>query len=322
MSTPTLFEMHQGGERERLAEKLRRLAARGAWLGTSSWKYPGWIGDIYTRERYLVRGRFSERLFRARCLSEYAEVFPIVGGDFSFYQFPSSGYWRELFSSASPELLYAFKVPDQITVKIFPRHARYGDRAGMVNPAFLDVALLADAFLGPLEDFRRQVAVLIFEFGAFSEQAYERAGKFFEELDRFMEKLPGGWRYAVEIRNAEYLVPDYFACLRAHGVAHVFNAWTRMPELSEQFAIPGAFTADFSVCRALLARGRSYEQAVKIFEPYDRIREVNSGVRNALRLLVERATRTGPPVFIFINNRLEGNAPGTIRAILEAIEES
>ena len=35
-----------------LAPKLRALADRGEFIGTSSWKYPGWIGDIYTTAKY------------------------------------------------------------------------------------------------------------------------------------------------------------------------------------------------------------------------------------------------------------------------------
>ena len=79
----------------------------------------------------------------------------------------------------------------------------------------------------------------------------------------------------VEIRNPEYLSPAYFDLLSAHNVAHVFNAWTRMPSLADQVQLPGAFTADFTVVRALLAKGRNYEQAVKTFEPYRVIQEPN-----------------------------------------------
>jgi len=67
--------------------------------------------------------------------------------------------------------------------------------------------------------------------------------------------IAAGWRYAVEIRNAEFLAPDYFACLRAHRVTHVYNAWSRMPEISAQMAIPESRTADLLVARALLRRG-------------------------------------------------------------------
>jgi uncharacterized protein YecE (DUF72 family) len=316
MSTTTLFAPTPAFDRARLAVRLRELAGRGVWIGTSSWKYPGWIGQIYTRERYLTRGRFSQRLFEAACLAEYAETFPAVCGDFSFYQFPSAEYWRRLFLSAPATLRYAFKAPEDVTVKTFPTHARYGARAGLDNPSFLNAALFADAFLGPLEPFREQIAALIVEFGTFSRAAYPEPARFFEDLDRFLAALPAGWRYSVEIRNREYLQPAYFDCLREHGAAHVFNAWTRMPELGAQIAIPQAFTTDFTVCRALLGQGRSYEQAVKSFEPYQSVQQPNPAARQALRDLIARAAAAGQPAFVFVNNRLEGNAPQTIEAVV------
>lgn len=324
MSSANLFERGSGFDRAALARRLRELAALGVYLGTSSWKYEGWLGQIYTRERYLTRGQFSQAKFAATCLAEYAETFPIVCGDFSFYQFPSESYWKKLFDSAPRDLLYAFKVPEDVTVKTFPRHARYGGRAGQQNPSFLDAALFEDAFLRLLEKWRRQVAVLIFEFGTFSGASYENGAGFLKDLDRFLGALPAGWRYAVEIRNPEYLGEDYFSCLRSHGVAHVFNAWTRMPELGRQIRMPGAFTADFTVCRALLRYGRNYEQAVKAFEPYDRIQDPNPAARQAMRELVARAAARQEPAFIFVNNRLEGNAPATIQAVVEesAAEDS
>ena len=43
-------------------------------------------------------------------------------------------------------------------------------------------------------------------------------------------------RYGVEVRTESLLGPDYFACLRRHGVAHVFSSWTRMPAIGEPAA--------------------------------------------------------------------------------------
>jgi len=314
-STP-LFDEAPAFDRLGLAERLRRLASEGIFIGTSSWKYEGWLGQIYTRERYLVRGVFSRKRFEAECLAEYAETFPVVGGDFSFYQFPSADYWRRLFASAPETLRFGLKVPEQITVKIWPSHARYGSQGGQANPAFLNVELLERAFLSRLEPYRQRVAILIFEFGAFSKQAYSRPAEFIRDLDRFLERLPPSFRYSVEIRNPEYLTSEYFDCLRTHRVAHAFNAWTRMPELETQFRLPGAFTADFTVCRVLLRRNRSYEEAVRLFAPYERIKDPNPRGREALRRLIETARRDGRSAFIFVNNRFEGNAPATIEAIV------
>ncbi len=80
-----LFDQRPPFDRERLARQLADLAAERILIGTSSWKYEGWIGQVYTREPYLARGEFSSRRFAAECLGEYARTFPIVCGDFSFY---------------------------------------------------------------------------------------------------------------------------------------------------------------------------------------------------------------------------------------------
>ena len=125
---------------------------------------------------------------------------------------------------------------------------------------------------------------------------------------------------AVEIRNKGYLGPDYFGVLARHNVAHVFNAWTRMPPVADQIAIPEAFTADFTVVRALLQQGRGYEQAVAMFEPYREVKERDTSTRDALREVVQRSLRTRRRAYIFVNNRLEGNAPATIEAVVAAEE--
>jgi uncharacterized protein YecE (DUF72 family) len=316
VSTLPLFDNPSSFDRERLHRKLAELARAGVFIGTSSWKYQGWCGQIYTRERYQTRGRFSEKRFEAECLAEYATVFPVVCGDFTFYQFLSESYWRRLFASAPPTLQYALKVPEDITVKMFPGHARYGPRAGQINESFLNVALFDSGFLELLRPWRQRVAVLVFEFGAFSTRTCANVSEFVADLDPFLAALPRDFRYAVEIRNEEFLGPEYFACLHNHGVAHVLNGWTRMPEIGAQMALPDVYTADFTVARALLRRGRAYAEAVEKFSPYTRIQDPNPPTRQALRNLIARARERNEPSYIFVNNRLEGNAPETIQAIL------
>lgn len=303
MGTLPLFEDPGGFDRDRLRSGLADLAEQGVWIGTSSWKYEGWLGQVYDPATYRVRGKFSKKRFEQDCLSEYAATFPIVCGDFSFYQFPSEAFWRRLFLSAGPALRFAFKVPEEITARA---------RAGDPNPSFLNVALLETAFLGLLAPYRERVAVLIFEFGHSS----ARVDDFLAGLDPFLASLPPTFRYAVEVRNEDFLVPQYFACLRAHGVAHVLNAWSRMPELDRQMGLPGVFSADFTVVRALLRRGRPYEKAVEAFSPYREIQDPNPEARQAIREVIRRARERREPSYIFVNNRLEGNAPGTIESLV------
>jgi len=313
----TLFDEPSSFDRDALAERLRRLAAEGIYIGGSSWKYEGWIGQVYTRGNYLSRGRFSRQLFASTCLNEYARTFPTVCGDFAFYQFPTPEFWTRLFALAPDGFRFAFKVPEQITCKMFPVHPRYGPQAGRENEAFLNAEMLKEMFLRPLWPHRDKAALLIFEFGAFSKRALAAPDAFFERLDPFLAALPPQFRYAVEVRNPEFLQPHYFDCLRARGVAHVYSAWTRMPELRRQIEIPGSVTAGFLVCRALLRQGRPYEEAVAKFSPYSEIRDPNPEARESLRILVQRAREQRTMAFLFVNNRLEGNSPLTIMAVTE-----
>jgi uncharacterized protein YecE (DUF72 family) len=303
----------------RLAPKLRALAERGVYLGTSSWKYEGWIGSVYSAGRYTTRGRFSRTKFEAGCLAEYALTFPTVCGDFAFYQFPTADYWRRLFEGTPASLSVGLKVPEDLTVARWPTHARYGERAGRENKAFLDEALFRHGLAGPLEPYAGRVAVLIFEFGTFARSVFPTVDDFLARLDPFLAALPAGFRYGIEVRNPEYLGPGYFACLAAHGVCHVLNAWTRMPELGAQADLPGVFTADFTVVRALLSRGRTYEEAVQRFEPYRLVSEPNEPAREALGRIAEGSVRRKKPAFLFVNNRLEGHAPTTIEAVADRL---
>jgi uncharacterized protein YecE (DUF72 family) len=312
-----LFDEPGAFDRDGLAERLRRLAAEKIYIGGSSWKYEGWLGQIYSRDRYLHRGRFSRKRFEAECLREYAETFPAVCGDFAFYQFPTEDFWRRLFGQTPPHFRFAFKVPEQITCRVFPAHARYGPQRGKENEAFLDNRMLEEMFLRPLTQYREKTALLIFEFGTFGPKSFTGASEFLDRLDPFLAALPPEFRYAVEIRNPEFLENDYFSCLRSHRVAHVYNAWSRMPELHHQISIPDSTTTDFLVCRALLRRGRVYERAVEEFQPYTEIKDENREARQSMRVLIGRARENREFLFLFVNNRLEGNAPMTILSVVE-----
>src|SRR4051794_3149395 len=194
MGTLPLFGPEDGKQfdRERLASTLRVLAAEQIFIGTSSWKYEGWLGQIYTPDKYMYRGRFSKKRFEQDCLREYAETFPIVCGDFSFYQFPSDQFWAQLFERVPETLQFAFKVPEEVTCRTFPMHLRYGPKAGEQNPTFLNVDVFEAGLIEPLSLWRDRVALLIFEFGTFSKRSYATVHDFLNDLDPFLAQLPEG----------------------------------------------------------------------------------------------------------------------------------
>jgi hypothetical protein len=114
-------------------------------------------------------------------------------------------------------------------------------------------------------------------------------------------------------------MPAYFDCLTRHHVTHVFNYWTEMPPISDQMALIGSKTnSDLVAARFLIKPGRKYEEAVQAFEPYEEIQEVNEEARRAgAALILDGRRNSKQTVFIFVNNRLEGNALQTIQEMLE-----
>jgi hypothetical protein len=93
-----------------------------------------------------------------------------------------------------------------------------------------------------------------------------------------------------------------------------------MPPLDEQLVLPDSRTSrDFLGARLLLRPGRKYEEAVKLFRPYDSIKApYPEGRAVGARLIQEaREGAAAHKAFIYVNNRFEGNALQTIAAIVE-----
>jgi uncharacterized protein YecE (DUF72 family) len=307
-------------DRERMEMRAAELAAKGVFIGTSSWKYQAGLGQLYTPARYEYRVKVASTRFERDCLTEYAKVFKTVCVDAAFYKFPDEKYLNGMVSQVPADFQFAFKVTDEITIKKFPNLPRHGARAGQPNERFLNAGLFDHAFIAPCEPFRKNIGLLMFEFSRFYPSDYEHGRDFVADLDKFLAALPKSWPYAVEMRNLKWLQPDYFACLARHGVTHVFNSWDAMPPVSEQMALPGSRTNPaLTAARFLLKPGRKYEEAVKTFQPYDKVKEPYPDARASGRALIVEGERFEPSrnTYIYVNNRLEGNALETIDAMIE-----
>ena len=296
--------------------RLRAAIPPEVRFGTSSWTYPGWKGLVYTRD-YPATGASADML------AEYARfpLFSTVGIDSSFYGPLTEKSLAGYADALPPGFPCVSKVWDRITVHTFAK-AREPNRAGQLNPDFLNAELFRSDVWDPLErHFAEHRGPLVFEFQAIARQDKVTPQAFADRLDGFFGKLPPEGRYAVEVRNPEFLTPAYFAVLREHDVAHVLSSWTRMPSIGMQLELPGALTASFLVARALLRPGRYYADAVDAFAPYDRIRDPNPELRGDLVRLVEAAERLRIPAYILVNNRAEGSAPLTIAAVAGLLAE-
>ncbi|HEU5260672.1 MAG TPA: DUF72 domain-containing protein [Gemmatimonadales bacterium] len=283
-------------------------------FGTSTWTYDGWAGDVYHR---AYRGAQP-----ARRLEEYVRypLFQTVGIDSAFYEPLEPEVLAAYARALPPGFPCVSKVWDRITAKRFNQDLRWGNLAGQLNPDFLNAGLFKDAVLGTYERaFRDHAGCFVFEFQAMRGKDLPDPRRWADELDRFLRQLPRDFRYAVELRNAELMSDVHGEVLARHGVAHVFNSWTEMPPIGEQLELPWTFPAGFTVARALLRPGRKYADAVKLFEPYDRIRDPQPEQRLDLLRLIAEALGRRIEALILVNNRLEGNAPATIRALAAAL---
>jgi uncharacterized protein YecE (DUF72 family) len=319
-----LFPVHREAaapfDARALALRLAELARSGVRVGTSSWKYSGWRGMLYDSARYVYRGRFSESRFENLCLEEYAAVFKTVSVDAAYYRFPEPDYLHRLVSQVPRDFQFGLKVTDAITIKRFPSLPRFGAQAGKQNQEFLNVDLFCSAFLEPCVPFRDQIGLVMFEFSRFSAEDFPRGRDFVLALDHFLGRLPKGWSYGVELRNRSFLHPEYLAMLASHHVTHIFNNWEAMPPVEEQLALPGSRThPDTVAARFLLRCGRRYEEAVRLFKPYDEVKEISPEGRASGARLIREGVESGGKArtFVFVNNRFEGNALRTIQAMVE-----
>ncbi|MES2304761.1 MAG: DUF72 domain-containing protein [Gemmatimonadota bacterium] len=295
------------------AEEIRSIAERVPELirfGTSSWTYPGWKGLVYEKD-YPATGA------GARMLAEYSRwpLFRTVGVDSFFYAPPSPktllGY-REALPDGFPCVT---KVWDRITAHTFA-NPREKARWGQANPDWLNAELFLAEVVAPMrEHFSGHIGPFVFEFQAIAKKDNLTPSRFAERLDQFFGALPTDLPYAVEIRNPEFLTPEYFTVLRTHGVAHVFNSWTRMPAIGEQLLLHDSITANFIISRALLRPGRTYSEAVDAFAPYDHVQDENPTLRADLVALAKAALELRIPAYLIVNNRAEGSAPLTIASV-------
>lgn len=285
-------------------------------FGTSTWTYEGWRGEVY--KQAYPKGRFKQD-----CLAEYTRyehegepLFRTVGFDFTFYGPPTAKQLEHYASLLPTGFEVCAKVWEEITIPLFPPGLRYRSKAGP-NPRFLDAAYFLEQVLAPFAQvFEPYTGPFIFEF--------QRTGlepeTFLPKLDAFFRRLPTRFKYAVEVRNPAVIGPAYRELLNTHGVSHVYNHLYGMPPLEQQHAKLGhQFTAPFTLLRLLTPRDKKYHEAVKAYEPYDKLIRPLPDMRESSVRLVTQAVEERRRAYVLVNNRSEGHAPGTVKAIRDML---
>ncbi len=175
------------------------------WIGTSGYNYPEWKGSFY-----------PETLPAAKMLPYYAERFPTVEINYTFYRTPNEKI-LEGWSAATPEhFKLTLKAPKRIT-----HDARLRDCGDRVRQ-FMETA----AILGP-------------KLGALLFQLPPNLKKDVALLDAFLDTFPPKVCAAFEFRHASWFHDDVYALLRDRGAALVIGDDPRRPfqtrELTAEF---------------------------------------------------------------------------------------
>ena len=89
--------------------------------------------------------------------------------------------------------------------------------------------------------------------------------------------------------------------------------------LEQHEAMDETFTAPFTVLRLLTSRDTKYHDAVKAYQPYDKIVKPLPDMRRETVRLVRRANAGNLRSYVLVNNRSEGNAPETVQALADML---
>ena len=292
------------------ADLARRIPAR-VRFGTSSWSFPGWKGLVYSSGA-------TETSLAREGLREYAQhpLLRTVGIDRSYYAPIPDEDLRRYASQLPAGFLACAKAPALVTSAELP------GRDGGSNPEFMSARRLIDDLLAPFErSFAANAGPFILEFPPVRAAAGIDSRMFVRALDGLLGALPPRFRYAVELRNRQFLTPDYARVLATHGAGHVYNYWSAMPMPGDQTAIVPPESLPFAVVRLLLAPGTWYDDQRARFRPFNRIVAEDGTMRAQAVSIARRVAAMDRDAFLLVNNKAEGSSPLTVMGLARLLAE-
>jgi uncharacterized protein YecE (DUF72 family) len=310
------------------------------FIGTTSDRYAGWMGQIYSREKYdgritrrttSVGGKtFTEEVLPVDSVVEYYDHFSVLEIDFTFYRplvdrkgapTPNLHVLRTYQQHLTENDRMILKVPQPVFAKKLRRGKLYVE-----NPDYLNTELYIKGFYEPATKLLdTSLAGMIFE------QEYQRKSEsstpenLASELDEFFSTIPKDCRYHVEIRTGRLLAQPLFDVLAKHGVGLVLSHWTWLPSLQSQFekAREANFKSNDSlIIRLLTPRGKTYTETYTAAFPFNTMVEgmLHPSTVQETVTIVRATLKDGKWVYLLINNRAGGNAPIIAGEIIEHLD--
>ena len=251
-------------------------------LGTSAFTAAGWHGAFYPAE-----------MKSPDFLAFYARHFDSVEVDSSFYGCPSARTVANWAAKTPQNFIFCVKVPQIIT------HEN----------VLVDCDAELNEFLRTMDILGPKLGPMVFQFPFFNRNIFRDQHAFTDRLVPFLKKLPAGRKFAIELRNREWLDAEVAGLLRQQEVALVLQDLPYMPgpaELAEKF---DPITADWTYIRWLGDR-KGIEMRTVTWDKtvVDRTSELSSWVDFCYQV-----RKRGITVYAYANNHYAGHAPSTIK---------
>ena len=256
--------------------------SRAVRIGCCGWSYKDWSGTFYPGG--MAAGDY---------LSFYAEHYPTVEVDSSFYRTPSRKMVQAWRDRTPKGFGFALKVPQTITHK----------------KQLQDCAQEVEEFVDALEPMGEKLCCALLQMGYFNRGQFPSLEAFLEVLDPFLE----GWPHAavplaVETRNPRWVIPELTAVLRRHNTALTLTLQKWMPKPTEILGRLDPLTGALSYFRLIGNR----EAIEKLTTTFNRVVVDKSEELAECSLAIEAMGRRAP-VAVFVNNHYSGYAPETAR---------
>lgn len=266
-------------------------------IGTCSWNYDSWLGLVYSKKQSHA----------FEYLPEYSKKYNTVEIDSWFYKLPDQSEIELYFSNVPDSFTFSCKAPQALS-QVF----RFGTQEN--NSSFLDPTLFID-FYNRILPFQKQIDCIILEFEYMNKQKMDSLGTFCKRLETFTNNVPHDIPLAIECRNSNYMIKDYFQFLLENNLCHVFSENIYMPPIIDLIDNYSDYLPHKIIIRLLGHDRKEIEKATsnnwnKVVDKKDLlpiVKRVKSFLDNK------------HPVIININNHFEGSAPLTISEFIDLL---
>lgn len=280
------------------------------YTGTCSWKYDSWKGLIYPES-----GKFN-------FLKEYSKHFNTVEIDQWFWSLhsenkitlPKEKDVEEYAASVPGDFKFSIKIPNSITLTHFYRKSK--SEPLKPNPHFLSTELL-HSFLQTLAPMENNFGPLMFQFEYLNKEKMNSQVEFMERFESFIKSVDPSYKYAIEIRNPNYINKKFFEFLNSNKISMVFLHGYYMQPVWESFKSFKDFINDTVVLR-LHGPDRSGIET-KTGGDWSEIVEPKDTELPKIVEIIQYLLNKEVDVYVNVNNHFEGSAPLTIRKIQELL---